>query len=99
VDKIKLSIIGCGAVTELYHLPVVTSFDQVDVVALVDKVSHRAGELAQRFNVPRVTTDFKDVIGQVDAAIVAVPHYLHAPVSVDLMRHWNPCACRKNRWR
>lgn len=86
MDKIRFSVIGCGAVTELYHLPVITGFDQVDVVALVDKVPHRAGELAERFNVPHATTSFEDVSGQVDAAIVAVPHYLHAPVAMDLMR-------------
>jgi predicted dehydrogenase len=87
VNKIRLAIIGCGAVTELYHLPVLTGIEQVTVVVLVDKVSQRASELAKRFNIPEVTTNFQDVFGRVDAAIVAVPHYLHAPVAVDLMRH------------
>src|SRR5262249_3465764 len=31
--------------------------------------------------------NYQDIIGKVDAAIVALPNYLHAPVVIDLLRH------------
>jgi len=81
-----IAIIGCGAVTERGHLPAALRLDRGQVTALVDKNRSRAQELAGRFGVPHVATDYTQVFDQVDAAIVALPHYLHAPVSIDFLK-------------
>lgn len=70
---------------EKFHLPVVTLCDDFEVTVLVDKMLARADRLAKRFQVPAVTDDHQNIIGNVDAAIVAVPHHLHASVTIDLL--------------
>jgi len=84
---IKLAILGCGAIVKGIHLPVSTLSEQVEVTVLVDKSLSRAREMAEKYNVPTVADDYHKIIDQVDAAIVALPNYLHAPVTIDLLQH------------
>ena len=87
MNPVRLAIVGCGAVTELYHLPAAQETDQVQVTVLVDRNLPRAQRLAEQYKVECVLDDYQALDGRADAAIVALPHYLHAPVSVELLRH------------
>jgi predicted dehydrogenase len=86
LGKLKLAILGCGAIAKSVHLPVIALSDQVEVTVLVDKALPRARELADKHGVPTVVDDYQAITGKVDAAIVALPNYLHAPVTIDLLR-------------
>ena len=86
MNPVRLAIVGCGAVTELYHLPAAQETDQVQVTVLVDRNLPRAQRLAEQYKVECVLDDYQAIDGKADAAIVALPHYLHAPVSVELLR-------------
>ena len=82
----KIAIIGCGAVTEKNYLPALQQIDEIQITFLVDKNYSRAMMLASQYNIPHVSDNYIDIIGKVDAAIVALPHSLHAPVSIALLR-------------
>ncbi|HEV2853582.1 MAG TPA: Gfo/Idh/MocA family oxidoreductase [Thermoanaerobaculia bacterium] len=84
--KLRLAVVGCGAVATIHHLPAIAVSEQVEATVLVDADAGRARSLAERFGVSEVATDFKDLPGKVDAAIVALPNSLHAPVSIELLR-------------
>jgi predicted dehydrogenase len=86
MTRLRLAIIGCGAVTEFFHLPASKLTDKVEVVLLADAAPARAEQLARRFAIPRITSDYREALGQADAALVAVPNALHAPVAVELLR-------------
>jgi predicted dehydrogenase len=79
-------MIGCGMQGELRHLPAVAQSDHFEASVLVDKSPARAQKLAQKYNVPTVLDDFRDVAGRVDAALVVLPNYLHGPVAAELLR-------------
>ncbi len=53
---------------------------------LVDKNIDRVQDLARAFGAIRASDDYHSYIGELDAAIVALPHHLHAPVCIDLLR-------------
>jgi predicted dehydrogenase len=82
---IRIGIIGAGAVTELRHLPAAESCPEIQVSALVDKNLERARTLADRFGVTDVMADYHDLFGQVDGIINALPHCLHAPVTMEFL--------------
>ncbi len=84
--KLRLAVVGCGAIASLHHMPAITLSDRVEAVVLVDVDEGRARKLAARFGVPEVATDTGGLPGRVDAAVVALPNHLHAPVSIDLLR-------------
>jgi predicted dehydrogenase len=90
LQKLKLAMIGCGAIVQRIHLPVAARSDQVEVTLLVDKDLARAREVAGEFGVPAVANDYRDAVrgagSQVDAAIVAIPNFLHGPVSTELLQ-------------
>jgi len=84
-DSIRIGIIGCGAVTQRCHLPSVKRMKGCSVTILVDSDRLRAEQLATKYNIPTTSTDFRDVPRYADAAIVAVPHRLHAPIGEYLL--------------
>jgi predicted dehydrogenase len=84
MTPLRLGIVGCGAVTELYHLPAVASCADVILVGLVDPQIARAERLASQFGATAAVAEWRQ-LGELDAAIVAAPNALHAPIACDLI--------------
>jgi predicted dehydrogenase len=85
-DRVRIAVVGCGAVAERYHLPALIAAPDVELVAFVDPSDARARELATRAGGALVLSDGRELEGRVDAAIVSVPDALHAEVSTALLR-------------
>jgi predicted dehydrogenase len=81
----RIAIIGCGAVTERRHLPALAKLG-IKPALLVDINLQRAQSLADAFNSAHISDNYLSHVGEFDAAIVASPHHLHAPVCIDLLR-------------
>lgn len=85
-DKVGVGVIGCGAVAEFHHLPAIALSEGAHAAALVDLDPERAARLARRFGAATTATDYRQVLDQIEAAVVALPNHLHAPVTIDLLR-------------
>ena len=81
---VRIAIIGCGAVAELAHLPAAAQVRGARVTLLVDPNASRREQLAMAFGVERTAAAFPDHTDSFDAAIVAAPHALHAPLTIAL---------------
>jgi predicted dehydrogenase len=84
-QEIRLAILGCGAVTELGHLPSVGALPNVRVSVLVDINAERRERLAAAFGVEHAAGSVDGCYDRFDAAIVALPHALHAAASTNLL--------------
>ena len=93
--KLRLAVLGAGAVAELCHLPAAADCPQVDIVALVDTNLERARRLADQFSIGTTTADYRDLFGSVDAVINALPHHLHAGVSIEFLERRLPVLVEK----
>ncbi|MGA7225902.1 MAG: Gfo/Idh/MocA family oxidoreductase [Candidatus Acidiferrales bacterium] len=95
-DRIRLGILGCGAITQNVHLPTALCHPCVQVTALVDADLNRA-RLLQRFIGPScgVAERFSDVLGNVDAAIIAMPNHLHASATIEALKAGVHVLCEK----
>ncbi|MCS4193421.1 putative dehydrogenase [Salinibacter ruber] len=81
-----IAIVGCGAVSETFYLPGLTELDgRVDHLVLVDKDERRLDRLADEYGADRVTTDYQDIAGEVDGAVIATPHHLHYSMASDFI--------------
>ena len=58
-----------------------------EVTVLIDRDLARAEALAAEFGIPYACADYRAVLPDVDAAILALPHALHAPIGVEFLRH------------
>lgn len=94
MEPLRIAVVGCGAVAQLNHLPALASSRQAKAAVLVDRELSRAQSLARRWGVSRAVADVAEV-GEVDAAIVALPNHLHAPVTIDLLHRGIPVLVEK----
>jgi len=85
VHPLRVALVGCGAVAERYHLPALLACPDVQVVACVDISVERARALANRANAPHAVSNHRELAGQIDLAIVAVPNALHEPIACDIL--------------
>ena len=82
----RIGLIGCGAVTELFHLPPLLASNDCLVTALVDLNVARLEVIGRSVPLARRSASVSEVLSEIDAAIVAVPHSLHATIAVELLR-------------
>jgi predicted dehydrogenase len=85
-NPIRVGIVGCGAVTERYHLPALAATTDVSVVAFADPAIERAHALAARVGAPLAVAHHDAFAGHVDLALVATPNASHESIAVDLLR-------------
>ena len=86
MTELSVGIVGCGAVTVRSHLPVLTAMDGIRVSALADPELQRTRATAARFGVPKACADFRELLDEVDALVLALPHHLHAPIGEAVLR-------------
>ena len=91
----RLGIIGSGAVTEILHLPAASAVLEVVITHVADLSTIRAQQVAARFNIPNWTTDWREMIGNVDAVLVATPPHTHVGISIRAMEAGLDVLCEK----
>ncbi len=92
----RLALIGCGAIAEEYYLPAFARRPDLHKgLILVDRNGTRAQQLAERFNVKRWLVDYRQVLQEVDGAIIALPTPLHHPVCLELLAQGIHILCEK----
>lgn len=85
-SSFSIAIVGCGAVSETFYLPGLTEMEsQVGRLVLVDQDEERLDSLAEEYGADGVTTDYQDIVEEVDGAVIATPHHLHYPMSSDFI--------------
>ncbi len=95
-DKIRLGILGCGAITRIEHLPAALAHGGIELTALVDTDVRRANALGEASRRKcSVGDDFRPILSQVDAFINALPNHLHAPVTLEILRAGVHVLCEK----
>jgi predicted dehydrogenase len=83
----KVAVIGAGAIGQ-DHVGSFKLHPAAQVVAVADVSAERARETAERFQVPDVYTDYRQMLARTDIDVVSigVPNYLHATVALDALR-------------
>jgi len=92
---VKIAIVGCGAMSELGHLPALQGTKALVPTVLIDTDLARARSLAAKFGVPHASNQLADAAVHADAACVVVPHNVHTPVACDLISRGLPILIEK----
>jgi predicted dehydrogenase len=95
-NPIRLGILGCGAITAGNHLPSAVAHPYVRITALVDCDLGRARLLRRHFHLEcEIAADYETVLGRLDAVIIALPNYLHAPAILAAVKAGVHVLCEK----
>ncbi|MDB4627217.1 Gfo/Idh/MocA family oxidoreductase, partial [bacterium] len=84
--KLRLAIVGCGAIAEAVHMEGCLASDDVEVTLLVDRDLERARKMAEKFGIAEVSESVTDVKNHAEAALLALPNHLHASIAIELLR-------------
>ncbi|MFQ6047723.1 MAG: Gfo/Idh/MocA family protein [Gemmatimonadales bacterium] len=78
-DKLRVAVIGAGAIAQVAHLSVLSRLDDVETVALCDADLVKARSIAARLEIPEVFDDAEDLLSTAkpDAVVICTPNHLH----------------------
>ena len=85
MSKIKLAMVGCGGMGGAHMRRFHTLSDRVELAAAVDVIQERAEAVKEHFPDVRIATNYHDVLGDVDAVLLALPHHLHFSVAQECL--------------
>jgi predicted dehydrogenase len=85
MEKIKVGVVGVGYLGK-YHAEKYALMDDVELVGVADIIPDNAHAVAEKFNT-NAYTNYKDLVGKVDAVSVVTQTPLHFAISKDFLEN------------
>ncbi|WP_174612985.1 Gfo/Idh/MocA family protein [Virgibacillus ihumii] len=96
MGKLRLGIIGAGGIAVGRHLPAFQKLhDKVTLQAVQDIDETRARQVADRFSISDVFTEYHDMFHKVDAVVICTPNKFHSEIAVAALQHGVHVFCEK----
>ncbi len=85
---LRVGLVGAGEFARGTLIPILRSFDDVEIAAVCTRSGAGAKSVADRFGVPFASTDWRELVASddVDAIVVATPHAEHASIAAGALR-------------
>ncbi|NPV09729.1 MAG: Gfo/Idh/MocA family oxidoreductase [Anaerolineae bacterium] len=95
--KIRVGVIGAGAIASQVHIPAYLAVPGVEVVAVADPKEGRAQAVADRYGIPQAFTDYRDLIAGngIDAVSICSPNAFHAEQTIAALEAGLHVLCEK----
>lgn len=82
MDKIRLGVIGCGGMANAHKKSYTELADRMKVTAVCDIVPELAEAARAAIGADKAVTDYRELLDDVDAILVVLPHHLHFEVGM-----------------
>jgi predicted dehydrogenase len=82
--KVRVGVLGLGAIAQVVHLPVLADIADVELVGVCDVDKPKAKAIAARFGIPHVF-DTDDAVFRsdlIDAVVICTPSHQHEPQAI-----------------
>lgn len=83
MNRLRLAVVGAGRLGG-FHAQKAAARDDVDLVAVADPATEACRRVAAECGC-RPVADYRDLIGEIDAAVVAAPTSLHREIGLGLL--------------
>lgn len=95
-DKLRVGVIGSGFAGRS-HLEGYKNVEDADLVAICDVSEERAKEMAEKYGISNVFTDYEEMVklDELDAVSVCLPNMMHMPASVAALEAGKHVLCEK----
>lgn len=95
--KVRVAIIGAGAVSDYHHVPGLRLDPRAELVAVCDASPELLEKRKTDWGIDRVTTDPEELCGwdDVDAVIIATPNFTHKPITLAAAKGGKHVMCEK----
>lgn len=83
-SKVRIGVIGCGAIAQIVHFPILTKMEDVEVVGIADSDKTKVAALAEKYKIRNYFTDYEKLLATdaIDAILICTPNHTHAPISI-----------------
>ncbi|MDD9792392.1 Gfo/Idh/MocA family protein [Priestia megaterium] len=99
MNKLRVGMIGCGAIAVQKHLPALKKLsEKVEVVAFCDGNEQNVRRVADSFNKnAKVYTDYQELVkdNDIDVVHICTPNLFHAPMAVAALNAGKHVMCEK----
>jgi predicted dehydrogenase len=84
MDKLRLGVVGLGWVSQVFHLPILSKFEDAEIVAVCDRDKSRARMIADKFGFKRVYSDYEQMLKteDLDAIDICTTTDSHLPITL-----------------
>jgi predicted dehydrogenase len=79
---LTIGIVGCGGVSQIIHLPILKSHNDISIQAVCDSDISKAASVANKFSIHNFYEDIDDLLEreQLDVVFILTPNNLHLPM-------------------
>jgi predicted dehydrogenase len=91
----KLAIVGCGAVSEMWHIAAAIELLGAGNVVIVDNDLKRLEIVAQKFDVSSTSSELSNVKTSLDAVVIAAPPHTHPSIAEEAFELGLHVLCEK----
>src|SRR5271169_263709 len=84
MKKVRLGIVGLGWVSQVFHIPILSKLEDVEIVAVCDRDKSRTKMIAERFGFSRTYTDYQQMLEteDLDAIDVCTSTDMHPAITI-----------------
>jgi len=97
MDKLRIGVLGTGIIIRGSHVLTLQDHPRAELVAAGNLHAESLNRLAADFHIPKVYTDFAEMAADpdIDAVVIGLPNYLHAPVTIQMLQAGKHVLCEK----
>ena len=97
MSKIRIGVLGTGTIMRGSHLLTLQDHAQAELAAAGNLRPESLQRLAAEFRIPKTYTDFAAMAADrdIDAVVIALPNFLHAPVTIQMLEAGKHVLCEK----
>jgi predicted dehydrogenase len=92
MEKARISIVGLGSIAQTIHLPILSKFPDVEIVAVCDLDRAKAQFVADKFKVRRYYNNFEKMLAieqDLDGIDICTPTILHKDMAIAALSEKN----------
>ena len=94
-QRLKVGVVGAGIIAQVMHLHYLRELaDHFEVVALCDIAPENAEANAASYSIPKVFTDWREMLREPIDAVLILTSGSHAPIAVEAARPASTCWSR-----
>ena len=96
-EKVRIAVIGAGAVSDYHHVPGIRIDPRAELVAACDPNTELLDKRRREWGITKTVTDYEAIARDrdVDAVIVATPNYTHLPIALACIAAGQHVMCEK----
>lgn len=96
-QRVRIAIIGAGAVADYHHVPGILLDPRAELVAACDPNEELLAKRRSGWNVAKTTTDYRAIAADpdIDAVIICTPNDTHHPITLACLAGGKHVMCEK----